>query len=226
MLDPFVACTQAAAATETLRIGTGICLVDQHQPIALRQGGRPASTCCRTGASSSASGPAGTRRRCATTASTRATRFAARCASTSRRCKAIWRDEEASYAGRDVRFERIWSWPKPVQRPHPPILVGGNGEHVLDRVLAYGDHWMPNVVGGDDALLARIEELRARAADAGREIGVTINAAPSRPERLARYARGRRRPLSSSTSRPARPDAVEAKIERVLGAAATVGLLP
>ena len=99
--------------------------------------------------------------------------------------QAIWRDDEASYAGRHVHFERIWSWPKPVQRPGPPILVGGNGKGVLDRVLAYGDHWMPNVVGGDDVLLARVEELRSRA---DRPIGVTVNAAPSRPERLERYA--------------------------------------
>ena len=56
---------------------------------------------------------------------------------------------------------------------------------MLDRVLAYGDHWMPNVVGGDDVLLARVEELRSRA---DRPVGVTVNAAPSRPERLERYA--------------------------------------
>jgi alkanesulfonate monooxygenase SsuD/methylene tetrahydromethanopterin reductase-like flavin-dependent oxidoreductase (luciferase family) len=134
--------------------------------------------------------------------------------------QAIWRDDEASYAGRHVQFERIWSWPKPVQRPGPPILVGGNGKGVLDRVLAYGDHWMPNVVRGDDVLLARVEELRGRA---DRAIGVTVNAAPSRPERLERYARaGVERCVFYVPS--AGPDAVEAKIERVLDSAAQVGL--
>ena len=51
--------------------------------------------------------------------------------------KAIWTCDEASYAGEHVTFERIWSWPKPAQRPHPPVLVGGNGPGVLDRVLAW-----------------------------------------------------------------------------------------
>ena len=51
--------------------------------------------------------------------------------------------EVASYSGRHVAFDRVWSWPKPVQNPLP-VYVGGNGERVLDRVLRYGDHWMPN----------------------------------------------------------------------------------
>jgi alkanesulfonate monooxygenase SsuD/methylene tetrahydromethanopterin reductase-like flavin-dependent oxidoreductase (luciferase family) len=53
--------------------------------------------------------------------------------------KAIWTEDEASYAGEHVSFERIWSWPKPARWPHPPVLVGGNGPGVLDRVLAFGD---------------------------------------------------------------------------------------
>ena len=77
--------------------------------------------------------------------------------------KAIWTQDEASYAGEYVHFDRIWSWPKPAQRPHPPVLVGGNGPTVLDRVLAFGDAWLPNY--GRGGVLDRIAELRARAAD-------------------------------------------------------------
>ena len=66
------------------------------------------------------------------------------CASGSRRCRRSGREDEASYHGGYVNFDRIWSWPKPVQRPHPPMLVGGNGPNVLDRVLAFGDAWFPN----------------------------------------------------------------------------------
>ena len=58
--------------------------------------------------------------------------------------KAIWTQDEASYHGEFVNFDRIWSWPKPAQRPHPPVLVGGLGPTVLDRVLAFGDAWFPN----------------------------------------------------------------------------------
>jgi alkanesulfonate monooxygenase SsuD/methylene tetrahydromethanopterin reductase-like flavin-dependent oxidoreductase (luciferase family) len=58
--------------------------------------------------------------------------------------QAIWTQHEASYSGEFVHFERIWSYPKPAQRPHPPVLVGGDGPTVLDRVLAFGDAWFPN----------------------------------------------------------------------------------
>ena len=68
-----------------------------------------------------------------------------------------------------VDFDRIWSWPKPAQRPHPPIIVGGNGKRVLERVVAYGDEWMPNRIESVDELRARIDELERMAADAGRE---------------------------------------------------------
>jgi probable F420-dependent oxidoreductase len=74
--------------------------------------------------------------------------------------KAIWTQDVASYHGRFVDFEGIQSWPKPSQRPHPPILVGGLGPSVLDRVLAFGDGWMPPNVPG---VVERIPELRSRA---------------------------------------------------------------
>jgi alkanesulfonate monooxygenase SsuD/methylene tetrahydromethanopterin reductase-like flavin-dependent oxidoreductase (luciferase family) len=69
-----------------------------------------------------------------------------------------------------VNFDRIWSWPKPVQQPHPPILVGGTGPKALDRVLSYGDVWMPNRVAEPADLKLRIAVLRERA---GRHFPVT-----------------------------------------------------
>jgi alkanesulfonate monooxygenase SsuD/methylene tetrahydromethanopterin reductase-like flavin-dependent oxidoreductase (luciferase family) len=89
--------------------------------------------------------------------------------------KAIWTQDEASYHGKHVAFDRIWSWPKPAQRPHPPVLVGGNGPTVLDRVLRVGDAWFPNY--GFDDLLERIGELRSRAE---RPIGVTVIGVPAK----------------------------------------------
>ncbi len=74
--------------------------------------------------------------------------------------KAIWTQDEASYHGRFVDFDRIWSWPKPAQRPHPPVLVGGNGPTVLDRAEAFGDAWFPNFARGN--VLERIPEARER----------------------------------------------------------------
>ena len=55
-------------------------------------------------------------------------------------------------------FDPIWSWPKPVQEPHPPVLVGGNGKTAPDRVLAFGDEWMPNRIGDDEKIVGADRE--------------------------------------------------------------------
>src|SRR3954469_14403106 len=186
ILDPFVACMQAAAATARVKVGTGICLVCQRDPIATAKAVASVDLLSE-GRFVFGIGAGWNREEMGTHGVDPRTRFALmgeRVAA----MQAIWTQDEATFTGRDVSFERIWSWPKPIQRPHPPILVSGNGPTVLDRVLEYGDQWLPNIVAGDDELIARIEELQRRASDAGREIGVTINAASSKPERLARYA--------------------------------------
>jgi alkanesulfonate monooxygenase SsuD/methylene tetrahydromethanopterin reductase-like flavin-dependent oxidoreductase (luciferase family) len=98
--------------------------------------------------------------------------------------KAIWTEEEASYSGEFVEFGRIWSWPKPAQRPHPPVMVGGNGPKVLDRVIAYGDEWLPEP---EDGLTDRMRELPERARAAGRDpIPITVFGAE--PEDVGAYA--------------------------------------
>ncbi|HIB07846.1 MAG TPA: LLM class flavin-dependent oxidoreductase, partial [Gammaproteobacteria bacterium] len=57
--------------------------------------------------------------------------------------KALWTQEEASYYGEFTQFEPVWSWPKPVQKPHPPVLLGGETRHSLRRVLSFCDGWLP-----------------------------------------------------------------------------------
>jgi alkanesulfonate monooxygenase SsuD/methylene tetrahydromethanopterin reductase-like flavin-dependent oxidoreductase (luciferase family) len=93
--------------------------------------------------------------------------------------KAIWTQDEASYDGEFVSFDRVWSWPKPAQRPHPPVLVGGLGPTVEDRVLDFGDAWFPNY--GPDDLLQRVSGLRARA---DRHIDVMAMGAPPKAAAL------------------------------------------
>jgi alkanesulfonate monooxygenase SsuD/methylene tetrahydromethanopterin reductase-like flavin-dependent oxidoreductase (luciferase family) len=101
--------------------------------------------------------------------------------------KAIWTQDEAEYHGRIIDFDPIWSWPKPVQKPHPPVLVGGLGDRVLDRVVAYGDEWIPNRVRSPEQLGERIAELQRRAEAAGRErIPVTVFGAKSEVRLLER----------------------------------------
>jgi alkanesulfonate monooxygenase SsuD/methylene tetrahydromethanopterin reductase-like flavin-dependent oxidoreductase (luciferase family) len=97
--------------------------------------------------------------------------------------KAIWTQDEASYSGEFVNFDRIWSHPKPAQRPYPPILVGGDGRTVLDRVLALGDSWFPNYRSLNDE---RVEELRSRAE---RPIDVDVIGMPPDAEAIERCAR-------------------------------------
>jgi alkanesulfonate monooxygenase SsuD/methylene tetrahydromethanopterin reductase-like flavin-dependent oxidoreductase (luciferase family) len=94
--------------------------------------------------------------------------------------KAIWTEDEASFHGIYADFDRIWSWPKPAQRPHPPILVGGYGPTVLDRVLAFGDTWFPNY--GPPDLLDRAAALRSQA---DRAIDVQVISVPADASVLA-----------------------------------------
>jgi alkanesulfonate monooxygenase SsuD/methylene tetrahydromethanopterin reductase-like flavin-dependent oxidoreductase (luciferase family) len=95
--------------------------------------------------------------------------------------KEIWTTEQAEYHGKFVNFDPIYSWPKPVQRPHLPVLIGGNGPTVLDRVIEYGDGWAPNLVGPLEDLVAQVAELQRLAAERGRaRIPVTLIGADQR----------------------------------------------
>jgi probable F420-dependent oxidoreductase len=180
-LDPFVALMSAAAATSRLRLGTGICLVVERDPIATA---KAAATLDYLSDGRFLFGVGGgwnfeEMRNHGTDPGRRFALLRERVEA----IKAIWMEEEASYSGEFVRFERIWAWPKPVQRPHPPVLVGGNGPRALERVLAYGDEWLPEP---EDGLIDRIQELHERARDAGRDVAITVYGA--KPEDVESYA--------------------------------------
>ena len=175
--DPFVACAVAAAATERLLIGTGICLVIERDPITTAK--EVASVDVLSGGRFLFGVGAGWNAEEMRNHGTDPSRRFGLMRERIEAMKAIWVEEEASYSGRYVNFERIWCWPKPAQKPHPPVMVGGNGRRVLDRVLAFGDEWMPNRMSDED-LAARVAELVVRASEAGRgRIPVTVvGAAP------------------------------------------------
>src|SRR5215212_3045798 len=162
ILDPFVALAAVAEATTTLRLGTGISLVIQRDPITMAK--EVASLDWISGGRVDLGVGAGWNR---PEVENHGTRFDRRFGVMRERVeamRALWTQEEASYHGRHVSFDRVWSWPKPVQDPLP-VYVGGNGDRVLGRVLRYGDGWMPN---RERNLPERIAELRRRAEDAGR----------------------------------------------------------
>jgi len=184
--DPFVACTAAAAASERLLIGTGICLVIERDPIVTAK--EVASVDVLSGGRFLFGVGAGWNVEELRNHGTDASRRFGVMRERIEAMKAIWTEDEATYSGKYVGFERIWCWPKPTQKPHPPVLVGGNGARVLDRVLAFGDGWMPNRMSDED-LAARISELGARAAEAGRgRIPVTVVGAPADAAGIERLA--------------------------------------
>ncbi len=172
-LDPFVALGAAAATTERLRLGTGVSLVIERDPIVTAK--EVATLDHITGGRLLFGVGAGWNREEMQNHGTDPTTRFRRMRESVEAMKAIWTQDEAEYHGRIIDFDPIWSWPKPVQKPHPPVLVGGLGEKVYDRVVAYGDEWIPNRVQNPEALGERIAELQRRAEAAGRDpIPVTV----------------------------------------------------
>jgi probable F420-dependent oxidoreductase len=181
--DLFIALTAAATATTKLRVGSGICLVVERDPIVTAK--EVASIDHLSGGRFEFGVGAGWNREEMRNHGTDPRRRMAVLRERVEAMKAIWTQDEASYSGEHVHFERIWSYPKPAQRPHPPVLVGGDGPTVLDRVLAFGDGWIPWFTNyrGDPVIFERIVELRSRAQ---RPIEVQILAAPADPGTLER----------------------------------------
>ena len=103
--------------------------------------------------------------------------------------KEIWTKDEAEYHGKLVNFDPIWSWPKPVQQPHPPIYVGGNGKYTLKRVIDYGDAWLPIPMRSETPLSEQVKRLNDMAEEAGRgRIPVTVYGTLPREEVIGHYA--------------------------------------
>ncbi len=186
-MDPFVALTAAALATTTLKVGTGIALVNQHHPINAAK--QAASIDLLSGGrflygvgvgwnedemEHHGSDPA--KRRTIARERILATR-------------ALWTQEEASFDGDYVQFSASASYPKPVQQPHPPVIMGGGGGPITFRhIVEYCDGWMP--IHGRTDPLERLPLLRQMAEEAGRDpdsIEIGIYGCPMRAADVDRY---------------------------------------
>jgi probable F420-dependent oxidoreductase len=186
--DPFVCLATMAAATERIKIGTAICLLVERDPITTAK--EVASVDRLSGGRMLFGVGAGWNLEEMANHGTDPSRRFALLRERVEACKALWAEEEASYHGEFVDFDRIVSRPAPLQDPHPPILIGGNGPTVHKRVLAYGDGWFPNRIPPDDAMIARVEELQRLANQAGRgPIPVTLQIPPRDPAVLEQYER-------------------------------------
>lgn len=168
-MDPFVALGAAAAVTTKLKIGTGICLIVERDPIITA---KEIATLDMISNGRFMFGIGGGWN--SEEMENHGTNFRRRFRLLRERIlamKAIWTEEEAEFHGEFVDFDKIWSYPKPVQQPHPPIFMGGDGATTFDRVIEFCDGWMPIARGaGQEGVLAeKIALLRRQAEESGRD---------------------------------------------------------
>lgn len=176
--DPFVGLAFAAAATKMLKVGTGICLVPQHEPIVTAKA--IASLDALSGGRFVFGIGAGWNvDEMENHGATYKTRFAIQ-REHILAMKEIWTKDEAAYHGKYVNFDPIWSWPKPHRKSGPPIILGGETDYTLQRVVEYCDGWFPRPRQGFTGALA-VERLKKMADAKKRDfksLTITVFGAP------------------------------------------------
>jgi probable F420-dependent oxidoreductase len=185
--DLFVALGAAAAATTKIKIGAGICLVVERDPITTA---KEVAAVDQLSNGRFIFGIGGGWN--AEEMENHGTVFTTRWKLLRERVlamKEIWTKDEAEFHGEFVDFDPIWSWPKPVQKPHPPILMGGGTNSARQRVVDFCDGWLPIGVAHDVG--AGMKDLAERARAAGKrpeDFPVSIFGAPPDPATLQQYA--------------------------------------
>ena len=167
-MDPFVTLTMAAAATKTLKVGTGVCLVAQRDPIQTAK--LVASIDTVSGGRFLFGIGNGWNQ---DEMENHGTPFKERHKMAREKVeamKAIWTKSKPEYHGEFVNFDPMMTWPKPVQKPHPPVIVGGAFPYSARRAIRYGDGWIPQASRGAYSEIAdMIPEFRKMATEAGRD---------------------------------------------------------
>lgn len=191
VMDPFVTLTAAAAATTKLRVGTGICLVVQRDPI---QTAKSAASLDQVSQGRFLFG-IGAGWNEDEMANHGTTDFKGRFRLMEERVRAmraIWTEERPEFDGAYVKFGPMMTRPKPVQKPLP-VIVGGMYPHGARRAIAFGDEWMPHAsrpAYGERDILAHLPAFREMARSAGRDpatIPITTFGTPAEPDTLKRY---------------------------------------
>ena len=189
VMDPFVTLTAAAAATKRLKVGTGVGLVIQRDTI---QTAKLVASIDQVSGGRFLFGIGGGWN--AEEIENHGTEFATRFKKMREQTEAmkeIWTKEKAEYHGDIVDFTAMMTWPKPVQKPHPPVIVGGAFPWAARRAIRYGDGWIP-IAGGSrygDPLeyLPRFRQMAEEAGRDPRSVPVTLGGAPEDPDLLKRY---------------------------------------
>ncbi|HKU96607.1 MAG TPA: LLM class F420-dependent oxidoreductase [Vineibacter sp.] len=186
IMDPFLALNTAATVTTTLKIGTGVCLMNQRDPIITA---KMVSTLDQLSAGRFLFGVGNGWNQ--DEMENHGTVFATRHKLARERIeamKAIWTRDEAAYHGEFVRFDAMNQWPKPVQKPHPPVIVGGAFPFAARRAIRYGNGWIPRADRLEkDGVGTLVEKFRAMAHESGRdpaELPISIFRVPEDLARL------------------------------------------
>jgi probable F420-dependent oxidoreductase len=175
--DPFVSLSMAAAVTERLKVGTGICLVNERDPIALAK--EVASLDLMSGGRFLFGVGAGWNVEEMTDHGIEPSRRWDILRDRMKLMQALWSNDEASYDGEFVSIQPSWQWPKPLQKPMP-VLIGGGGKRPMRHAVEYGTGWMP--MPSQQKFGDRLAELEEIAAEAGRPVPTTTLTAV-RPDR-------------------------------------------
>jgi probable F420-dependent oxidoreductase len=188
-MDPFVSLTAAAVATKTLKVATGVCLVQQRDPI---QTAKLVASIDQVSGGRFLFGIGGGWN--AEEMADHGTEFRTRFKLMRERVEAmkeIWTKTKAEYHGEMVDFPEMMAWPKPVQKPHPPILVGGAFPQAARRAVRYGDGWAPIAGRGPDGdvnqFLPRFHEMLLEAGRDPQSVPVTLFGITEDADQLARY---------------------------------------
>ena len=179
-LDPFVALAAVATATKHIRLATGISLLIERDTITMAKTLATLDLLSNGRAILGVGG--GWNREEAEHHGVEWSQRFQKLEEQITAIKVIWANEEASFHGEHVRFDPIWSWPKPIQRPRPPILLGGETDHTLRRVIKYCDGWLPRA--RDPEIIVRgIARLNVLAEEAGRDPeSISVNVFAPRPD--------------------------------------------
>ena len=166
IVDPFVALGRASAVTSSLKLGTGICLVPERNPLLLAK--EVATLDMYSGGRFLFGIGAGWLKEETEIMGGDFPRRWTQTREAVLAMKSLWTEVKSEHHGRYYDFPPVYSFPRSVQRPHPPVYLGGMARRVFERVVEWGDGWMPNRVAPDDVRAGR-ERLNALAADAGRD---------------------------------------------------------
>jgi probable F420-dependent oxidoreductase len=185
VMDPFVTLSAAAAVTKTLRLATGVCLVIQRDTI---QTAKLVASLDQVSGGRFIFGIGGgwNAEEMEDHGTVYATRFK-RLREQIEAMKEIWTKDEAEYHGECVDFPPMTTRPKPMQKPHPPIIIGGAFQYAARRAVRYGDGLIPQAGIEPEEFLPRLREMGAAAGRDPQSLSVTMGGAPEDPQRLRRW---------------------------------------